>query len=458
MLYALLKPLIRIFLKAYFRSFEVFGQENIPKSGPVIYVANHPSAALDPIVIAVSLKEKLFFLAAAEFFGKGLQKSIFEKEFNMIPVYRPWKSKKQKAQNQNMFEDCFKSLGKGNSILLFPEATSETVSKIRDLKTGAIRIKMGFESITQGNIKVPIIPIGLSYTNPHEFQSKVLLKMGKPVEFPQLPENLELADIYREKTKEIQKALEDCIIHIENSENESLVKKVNRLFANIYRNENDLSPKDKLSNFEFKQSVAKATAHFEVETPEEFKKIDNRISLYFEKLNQLKVSNDSIERSGRDELSVFKTLLLILGFPYYLIGICYFFFPYQLAKYIFRTQLKSKLESENQDDVVLGNQFTGTLIFGVGAVIYLVWGVVFFIVLGIYTNAWVYALIVSILSYPLLRFMLFYARIAFRAVVVIKSYFIATKHKKDWEFLVKERRELVEILKNYQEKYSAKKS
>ena len=61
MLYSILKRVIKIFLKAFFRSFDVLGEENIPAKGPVIYVANHPSAVIDPIAIAVSLKDKLYY-------------------------------------------------------------------------------------------------------------------------------------------------------------------------------------------------------------------------------------------------------------------------------------------------------------------------------------------------------------------------------------------------------------
>lgn len=452
MLYNLLKPLIRIFLKTYFRSLEVFGLENIPDKGPVIYVANHPSAAIDPILIAVSLKEKLFFLAAAEFFGKGLQKTIFKNQFNMIPVYRPWKNKDQKTSNEDMFKDCYTSLGNGNSILLFPEATSETISKIRDLKTGAIRIKMGFENL-QKNIEVPIIPIGLSYTNPHEFQSKVVLKIGKPIEFSPKDENTEIGEVYREKTLEIQKALEDCIIHIENFKNESLVKKVNRLFANFYRNEKDLSPNNRLSNFEFKQSIARAASYFENKNPDKFKTISARINNYFKKLEELKVSNDSVERSGRDKPSLFRVLFLLLGFPFFLLGVFYFLLPYQLTKFIYQNKIRGKLRVEERDDMIFESPFRATLIFGVGAVFYLIWSMLTFLVLGFSTKAWILSLLITFCVYPFLRFLLYYSRVGYRANLLIKSYFAEFKHKTTWSFLVKEREELVEVLNQYQTQY-----
>lgn len=89
MVYRIIKWLAGITLKAYFRKVVVRGMENIPSNGPVIIVANHPSAFMDPMVIGTITNRSLHFIAAGEFMGHGLKSWIYRKQLNMIPVYRP---------------------------------------------------------------------------------------------------------------------------------------------------------------------------------------------------------------------------------------------------------------------------------------------------------------------------------------------------------------------------------
>jgi len=131
MIYFILKQLINYSIRAFFRQFVILGKKNIPKNSPAIFVANHPSALIDPLVVGLSIDARIYFLAGENWFGKGFQSYLFKEHFNMIPVHRPWLSNGKPASNVEMFRECYKSLSQGKSILIFPEASSETVSRIR---------------------------------------------------------------------------------------------------------------------------------------------------------------------------------------------------------------------------------------------------------------------------------------------------------------------------------------
>jgi len=68
MLYRIFKWLFLLAVRGYFRSIHIKGLENIPTSGPIVFVANHNSAFMDPIILAVHIKRSLFFLARGESF------------------------------------------------------------------------------------------------------------------------------------------------------------------------------------------------------------------------------------------------------------------------------------------------------------------------------------------------------------------------------------------------------
>ena len=52
---------MRLALKVYFRKQHINGLHNIPKGGPFIIVANHPSSFLDPVSIAILINQKINF-------------------------------------------------------------------------------------------------------------------------------------------------------------------------------------------------------------------------------------------------------------------------------------------------------------------------------------------------------------------------------------------------------------
>ncbi|MDG1333830.1 MAG: lysophospholipid acyltransferase family protein [Crocinitomicaceae bacterium] len=451
MLYSILKPITRMSLNLYFRRIDVIGSENVPKDGPIIFVANHPSALLDPITIATNLDREIYFLAGANWFGKGLKKRILKNQLNMIPVHRPWLSKK-KVSNDEMFEECYRSLDENKCIILFPEASTATVSKIRELKTGAVRIKAGFDEFTKKGKTVPIIPIGLSYSNPHEFQSRVVVKIGEALSFDPVEQGADLGDVYRAQTNQMQEELKNSIIHIDNTNNESLVKNISRLFIGIHQEENDISFSDKQSNFEFSQNVAAAVAHFEKEEPKAYSEMSERIENYFKEINELGISDDSLGGTKRSKPSFFKWLFIILGLVIALPSLILFFIPYQLTKIIFRKKVKSAMVADDEGEN-FDNAFTGTLIFAVGLLLFGLWtpiigGVVYWLT----SNCWI-ALASTVILYPMFRFSMVYAKVGLRMQNYYKGKRLQKKHKEKVDFYAQERSRIVQKLKEYQISY-----
>ncbi len=450
MLYSILKPITRMSLNVYFRRIDVMGSENVPKDGPIIFVANHPSALLDPITIATNVDREIHFLAGSNWFGKGLKARFLKNQLNMIPVHRPWLSKK-KVSNEEMFEECYRGLDQNRCIILFPEASTQTVSKIRELKTGAVRIKAGFEEFTNGAKSVPLIPVGLSYSNPHEFQSRVVIKFGKPIEFDPIEEGADLGEVYRAQTDRVQQELKNAIIHIDNTSNENLVKNISRLFIGIYRTENDISFRDTQSNFEFSQNVAAAVEHFETADPKAYSEMSQRIQNYFDEIQELGISDDSLGDSDRSNPSFFKWLFMIAGLSIALPSLIIFFLPYQLTKLIFNRKVETAMipddAGENFDQA-----FKGTLIFAAGLLLFGLWTPIVGVIVLLLTNWWI--AIVSVLAlYPMFQFSMIYAKIGLRMQSYYRGKRVRKRNKARVERLEKERSALVLKLKEYEISY-----
>ena len=145
MLYSFLRSLFRLAVRLFFYKVEVNGLENAPRKGPLIIVANHPASFLDPIVIAVKLKVRVYFLAKAVVFKNKFVNRILA-ALNMIPIYRAQDNPEMLEKNEETFKACFEHLEQGGALLIFPEGISQTVRKLLTIKTGAARIALEISS------------------------------------------------------------------------------------------------------------------------------------------------------------------------------------------------------------------------------------------------------------------------------------------------------------------------
>ena len=144
MLYTILKLVIKIAMKVYFRSIHVRNAELVPTDVPLVIVANHPSSFMDPLVVGAYIRQKLFFIAKGVLFNNKILRRVFNK-MHMIPVYRPFETPELMYQNEETFKYCYELLSKKGVIMIFPEGISETVRRLRKFKTGPARIALGAE-------------------------------------------------------------------------------------------------------------------------------------------------------------------------------------------------------------------------------------------------------------------------------------------------------------------------
>lgn len=131
--------LLRILFK-----FEITGSDNIPKKGSFILASNHCSY-LDPVIIAVSIKRKLRFMAKKELFRNRFLAEFF-KGLNCICLNR-------EGVDKSALEGGIKALRKGIGLLIFPEGARSTDGKLGSAKTGVSAIAF--------NADTPVIPVSI---------------------------------------------------------------------------------------------------------------------------------------------------------------------------------------------------------------------------------------------------------------------------------------------------------
>ncbi|MCG2821385.1 MAG: 1-acyl-sn-glycerol-3-phosphate acyltransferase, partial [Candidatus Atribacteria bacterium] len=140
MLYNIAKCICWIIFKLIFR-LKVTGQEDIPQDGPFIIVANH-SSLLDPVILGISVRPKVIFIAAAYLFKIGWLGYML-RQLNSIPV--------QRENDIKAIKQSLKILKRGGVLGIFPEGGIDRQKNNLPVRAGAAYLAT--------KIGVPIVPI-----------------------------------------------------------------------------------------------------------------------------------------------------------------------------------------------------------------------------------------------------------------------------------------------------------
>src|SRR5213082_3698124 len=158
----MLRSLLRMLIRIFFRRIEVTGVERVPAQGPVLFVLNHPNGLVDPAFLLCLAPRRVSLLAKAPLFRMPVIGS-FCRAFDAIPVHRRQDASSDPSQNRETFDTARAVLARGGAIAIFPEGTSHSDPKLRPLKTGAARIAFGAAGALGDASPIRIVPVGLYY-------------------------------------------------------------------------------------------------------------------------------------------------------------------------------------------------------------------------------------------------------------------------------------------------------
>lgn len=191
MLYRLLRMLAYFSVRVFFRRIEVEGIENVPESGPVLLVPNHPNALVDALVVVIHLKRPISITAKSTLADipllhqvlKRTRVILFHRKVDIADGADP-------SKNIDSIAQCRERLELGEAILIFPEGQSHSDPGLRPLRSGAARIALNYvdsgldPGLYAGELAgdLAIIPVGLHFPAKDRFRSDVWIRFGKPLE------------------------------------------------------------------------------------------------------------------------------------------------------------------------------------------------------------------------------------------------------------------------------------
>ncbi len=119
--------------------------KNIPKTGPLLLIANHQSF-LDPPVVAQAFERQLVYLARSTLFRNPLFRALI-KGLNAVPI-------DQDGIGKDGLKLILAQLDLGKAVLVFPEGTRTPDGQMYPLRPG---IHLLIKRTT-----APIVPVGLA--------------------------------------------------------------------------------------------------------------------------------------------------------------------------------------------------------------------------------------------------------------------------------------------------------
>jgi 1-acyl-sn-glycerol-3-phosphate acyltransferase len=277
MIRRIIRGVLRLALRVYFRRIEVTGLENVPRASPVIFVLNHPNALVDPAFLLCLAPRRVAFVAKAPLFRMPII-GYLVRALDSLPAYRRQDEGQEVSRNIETFTAARQLLARGVAIGICPEGVSHDEPRLKPLKTGAARIALAAASSGEA-LDLKIVPVGLYYTEKTTFRSSALLYFaeGLPVKSVTLePDGTPPRDAVRALSDQIETALREVMLHAEQEEALSLIARAEQIFSAAEVDEHDEEQRLARS-LQLRQRFLAGYAFFRGRSPRRLDAIEARI-------------------------------------------------------------------------------------------------------------------------------------------------------------------------------------
>lgn len=327
--YRIVRPLARIALKIYFKKIFLTGIDNLPTDQPIILAANHPTAFLEPCLLACVLPSPLHFMVRGDFFQKPLFRKMLE-SLHMIPMYRLKDiGIKGVRNNFSSFDIVYDLLAANKTILILAEGTTVHEKRLRPIKKGTARLALGAME-KHPSLRVQIVPIGVNYTDVIRFRSTVMLDIGPPMNVANYLQNANQhpAKTINQLTKDLKIQLEQQVINIIHKEEEEFINQA----LIIQRNQHNYPslPVQLADRKPLAKEIQLATKLTNYPTIKK-EALKESITAYFQQLYQLDITDFTVKANKTNDLKDY--FIFALGFIPYVLGYLFNFLPLYFGKW-----------------------------------------------------------------------------------------------------------------------------
>ncbi|NRB52124.1 MAG: 1-acyl-sn-glycerol-3-phosphate acyltransferase [Saprospiraceae bacterium] len=363
MLYSLVRPLAALAIRANYQHICISNTDRIPVDKPVILVANHPTAFMEPCILACFLGRPLYFLVRGDFFKQPFYNFLL-RQLNMLPVFRMRDGGYRNLKNNySTFEACFEALKDSKTIMILAEGNTIHEKRLRPIQKGTARIALGAFERFPDLEDVYVVPVGVNYTYAERSRTRVMIDFGEPLSARSYLEEGEIGSkSINQLTEDLTIALQERIVIIADPADEPLAEDLLRIQRPLLH-----LPTFPVINAAFEPLQKEKAITDEVNNTKAEAKTSWKLATtaFLQRLEDFKVSEFDVLGP---KLAIVPTLLyLILGFVPFLLGYLWNLLPLGLARYI-------------ADNKVKDISFYTPVKWAVGIGAYLLWWIIWIVI------------------------------------------------------------------------------
>lgn len=404
-LYTILNEYIRqMHNRVYYSKIQVVGYENVPPEGyPILVIANHQNAVMDPLGMLYFYKDRRqpVFIARGDVFKVSNVVARVLRFMKILPTFRSRDGGREDIKsNLETFDLAARILNEGGTLTMFPEAGHQQGRYFSTFKKGFPRIAFAAAEMSGFQLDFKILPIFIYYTDPFNFRAQQLMVVGEPFHIS------EFYDLYKEEPNKAYLAMNEKAretvrsmgVDISDIEHYAQYDTVCTVCRSAFIQEKQMTPGDPLSAMlADKETIARVQA-LDTERHSDFEILMQQASEYKEKLYALRLRDWLFEASITKHCNWGIAALLLLTFPFFLFGMINNIIPFKAPLPLTRN-VKDKM-------------FTSTFNFCIGAILsFPICYIALYIVVCSLTNWWI-ALLYIVAAF-LTLFCYFYWKKAF---------------------------------------------
>lgn len=319
-------------MRLYYSEIKVKNRDFLEHDGPMIIIANHPNTMVDAWLIGNICKQPIYFMAKGTFFNNKL-KVWFLRSLNLVPINRATEEKTKGVSNDQSFEECYKILEQGKTLVIYPEGNSFMERQLRQLKSGTARIALEAEHRNAGKLNLKVVPMGLVYLEAEKFKSSILVNVGEGKSVTRhLPEfETNQSSASKKLTEEFRIQLERVLVTTQSKEQEILIESLTDAIQSRYRGEKSGVE----AQVELLKNVRDRVELFNLMEPWKIEEIQAMMNNIRWRVEKLRIKTDFLDRKFRSVMFArqiaFSVVGLIIGFPLFIFGFIHNILPYKLT-------------------------------------------------------------------------------------------------------------------------------
>ena len=368
MLYPLTRPLAKIALSVFFRKLYLSGLENLDLEKPVILAANHPTAFIEPCILACWLPKPLHFMVRGDLFLKPLSNWAL-RDLNMIPMFRIGDAGVSGVKaNYRSVEEAAQVLRNHHPVLILAEGATAHEKRLRPLQKGTARIALGTGD-QYPSLDIQVVPVGVNYAYADRFRSEAMIHFGEPISVRDYLETYRdnASNGLRDLTEALRVELEKHVVIIEEEGDEIWTDQL----LEIYRHNRpeSFAPQTVIDGSRLSGEIA-LTRHVNAMKEPEKSRWKREVEGFSKELKRYGASDRGLMAGAI--LPWLSLCILLIGAPVYLVALLFHTLPLWLAGRIGYGKMVPRYE------------FKASVALAVGLGAYTLWALLLFILAAVF--------------------------------------------------------------------------